>query len=111
MQSTTLGAAAALAVFAGSYSASLAPLRQVWGHAAAKGAAQAGQAWQQGAQQTQQNAAAGKQVKTFMQFWSDLAPSLLLHGQALSVGVVCAGFSKGALDAYLFEDEQEQKAA
>lgn len=93
-----MGAAAALAVFGGAYSSSLAPLQRAWGQAAARGVAASGVGGATGS---------AKKITSFVQFWSDMAPSLLLHGQALAVAVVSAGFSKGAVDGYMAEHESE----
>lgn len=89
-QGTTMGAAAALAIFAGSYSATLLPLRRLSGQLASG-----------------HRALARKRVASLADFWTDVGPSVLLHGQSLAVAVVASGMAKGAVDGSL-SDQQEQ---
>jgi hypothetical protein len=79
-----MGAAAALAMFVGSYSTSLLPLRRLSRQLASG-----------------YRAPARKSVASLADLWMDVGPSIMIHGQALAVAVVASGMAKGAVDGYL----------
>ena len=49
----------------------------------------------------------GKKIDSFVQFYTYLAPTLLLHSQALAVAVVTGGFTRGVIDGYLEAQDQQ----
>jgi hypothetical protein len=45
-------------------------------------------------------------VKSFSEFFKRAGPTIFLHSQGLAVAVVFAGFTKGAVDATFFLQDQ-----
>ena len=96
MQATTAGAAAAALAFVGAYSGALQPLRHLAGQSGAKFAA---------AMQRK------RPINSFADFYRDVGPAILLHGQGLMVAVVSAGVVNGAVDGYLAQQQAVVQSA
>lgn len=77
--------------FAAAYSGALHPLR----HLASRSSAHIATAVK-----------SRRPIKNFSEFWRDVGPAVLLHGQGFMVAVVSSGFAKGSVDGYLAQQER-----
>lgn len=99
LQSTTIGAIVAAGVFFAAYSGSVRQLR----HIPVMKSTGEGGTWTSLPSQSPRN------IKTFKDFISAVAPSVLLHSQGLAVATVFSGLAGGAVDGHLAEQGQQER--